>query len=174
MFLAHIDLTIQALAKNKVTEYWLKDLLLYPFEKNSLSQGNWLTDSVINAAQTLLKQQFPHVGGLLEAVLADTLGFEIQRGEFVQILKVRRSYWITISNIGCQDGVVNVYDSMPNCDIPRRTKEQIAVILLWKKITFDSDLKQFKSNVEEVIVACSLWHLLHHYAWGMTTLPAQI
>ena len=45
-------------------------------------------------------------------------------------------HWITISNIGCQDGVVNVYDSMPNCDIPRRTKEQLAAILFWKKNHF--------------------------------------
>ena len=39
-----------------------------------------MIDSVINAEQTLLKQQFPHVGGLLEAILADTLDFEIQKG----------------------------------------------------------------------------------------------
>ena len=114
----------------------MKDLQLYPVDKDSLNQGNWLTDSVINAAQTLLKQQFPHVGGLQEVVLADTLAFEIQGGEFVQILNVRRSHWIAISNIGCQGGVVNVYDSMPNCDLPRRTKQQIAAILFWKKKNF--------------------------------------
>ena len=60
----------------------------------------------------------------------------MQGGEFVQVLNVRRSHWIAISNIGCQGGVVNVYDSMPNCDLPRRTKQQIAAILFWKKQNF--------------------------------------
>ena len=116
--IAHIDLTIQPLAKNKVTKYWLKDLHLYPGDKDSLSWETWLTDSVINAAQTLLKHQFPHVGGLQEAVIADTLAFEIQRGKFVQILNVRRSLWITVSTIGCQDVVVNVYVHLAHYYIP--------------------------------------------------------
>ena len=30
------------------TKYWIKDLLLYPSDKQMLVEGDWLTDSVIN------------------------------------------------------------------------------------------------------------------------------
>ena len=33
-------------------------------------------------------------------------------GEFVQILCVGDSHWCTVSGVGCDDGVVNVYNSM--------------------------------------------------------------
>ena len=33
-------------------------------------------------------------------------------GDFVQILHVHNSHWSVVSNIGCEDGVVNYYDSM--------------------------------------------------------------
>ena len=36
---------------------------------------------------------------------------------------------MTVSNIGCQSGCVKIYDSLPNCDVPTRTKEQIAALL---------------------------------------------
>ena len=38
--------------------------------------------------------------------------FDVHRGEFVQILHVDNSHWSVVSNIGCEDGVVNYYDSM--------------------------------------------------------------
>lgn len=50
----------------------------------------WLTDAVINAAQTLLKRKYTYVGGR-------HLTFAIKRGTFVQILHVHGNHWITIS-----------------------------------------------------------------------------
>ncbi len=38
-------------------------------------------------------------------------------------------HWITISTIGCNNGEVNVYDSLPCMDLPLRVKQQIACIL---------------------------------------------
>ena len=98
-----------------------------------LVEGDWLTDSVINAVQTLLKKSFPHVGGLQRTTLAETLGFAIERGEFIQILHVSNNHWLTVSNIGCSQGYVNVYDSIPSGNIPERTKRQIAAILYTKE-----------------------------------------
>ena len=71
------------------TKYWIKD---YPSDKQILVEGDWLTDSVINAVQTLSKKSFPHVGGLQPTTLADTLGFAIERGEFIQILHVSNNH----------------------------------------------------------------------------------
>ena len=36
----------------------------------------------------------------------------MHRGEFIQILDVHNSDWSVVSNTGCEDGVVNYYDSM--------------------------------------------------------------
>ena len=70
------------------------------------------SDSVIQAAQLLIMQEFPHMSGLQEPVLAQTLGFQVHRGEFVQIICVGHSHWCTVLNIGCDEGVVKVYDSL--------------------------------------------------------------
>ena len=152
----------------------MKDLLLSPFGKNSLSQGKWLPDSVINVAQTLLKQQFPHVGGLQEVILADTLAFEIHGGEFVQILNVRKSHWIRVSGCFCQ---LTFYDSMPNCDIPRRTKEQKQPFFLGRKVIFRLQFQHFRLQFQAVQeqhggsdggLFTVAFAVVHHYAWGMT------
>ena len=77
-----------------------------------LSPSGWLSDTVIHSAQLLMLQQFPHVSGLQSPVLQQTLAFQVHRGEFVQIICVGNSHWCTVSNIGCDDGEVKVYDSM--------------------------------------------------------------
>ena len=71
-----------------------------------------LSDSVIDASQKLMLQQFHHMSGLQTPVLAQTLAFQVHREEFVQIINVRNNYWCAVSNVGCSEGVVNVYDSM--------------------------------------------------------------
>ena len=77
----------------------------------------------------MLRTSYRHIGGLQDTALAETLSFDIQRGEFVQVLNVSGSHWITVSTIGCQPGVVNIYDSIPSCGVPTHTKEQIAAII---------------------------------------------
>lgn len=53
-----------------------------------------------------------HTSGLQPPTLAQAMAFDAHKGEFVQILCVRNSHWCTVSNVGCDNGVVNVYDSM--------------------------------------------------------------
>ena len=79
--------------------------------------GDWLTDSIISAGQKLLKDSFSHMGGLKPTTLGHTMGFSTATGEFVQILHVLNNHWLTVSNMGCPKGHVNVYDSIPNGDI---------------------------------------------------------
>ena len=107
----------------------MEDLGLYQADKLCLTNGKWITDNVINAAQRMLRTSYPHIGGLQDTALAETLSFDIQRGEFVQVLNVSGSHLITVSTIGCQPGVVSIYDSIPSCGVPTHTKEQIAAII---------------------------------------------
>ena len=77
-----------------------------------LSSTGWLSDTVISAAQLLILQEFPRIAGLQNPTVHQCLSFQVLRGEFVQIIHVGGCHWCTISNVGCNDGVVNVYDSM--------------------------------------------------------------
>lgn len=47
----------------------------------------------------------------------------------MQVLNVYGSHWISVSNIGCPTGTVNIYDSLPNCALYSCTKKQVASIL---------------------------------------------
>ena len=77
-----------------------------------LSPSGWLSDRVIEAAQLLILQQFPHISGLQNPILQQTLTFQVHRGEFVQVINVRNNHWCAVSNIDCGEGEVRVYDSM--------------------------------------------------------------
>ena len=57
-------------------------------------------------------QHFPLMSGLQLPTLQHAWGFDVHRGDFVQILHVHNSHWSVVSNIGCEDGAVNYYDSM--------------------------------------------------------------
>ena len=45
-------------------------------------------------------------------MLQQNMSFRVHRDEFVQIIHVRNNHWCRVSNIGCEEGVVNVYDSL--------------------------------------------------------------
>ena len=53
------------------------------------------------------------------------------------MLNVYGSHWITVSNLSCPPGVVNIYDSMPNCALYSQTKRHIASILLTKETSIE-------------------------------------
>ena len=127
---------------------------MYEADKESLDQGKWLTDNIIDAAQVLLKKIHPHIGGLESVALGQTLAFTVQHGEFVQILNVSNNHWITISNIGCKSGHINVYDSMGTNCVPPRTKEQVAAILFSNKKKILLKYKQVQVQVQRGASDC--------------------
>ena len=75
-----------------------------------------LRESIINAAQRLLKSQFPNLEGL-------GLTFEKPPctdwvNNYIQILHCRGNNWIAISTIGCDNAKIHAYDSLySNVDI---------------------------------------------------------
>ena len=77
-----------------------------------LSPKRWLTDKIISAAQMLLLQFYPDMAGLQPPVLQKVFAFQVHSGEFVQIVHVRKSHWCVVSTVGCESGVVRVYDSL--------------------------------------------------------------
>ena len=77
----------------------------------------------------LLKSGYPHVQGLQDCMMSDTLNFESQNGDFVQILNCTRNHWICISTVGCWLGKINMFDNMRTGDVPLSTKEAIVSLL---------------------------------------------
>ena len=99
-------------------------------EKDTIREGNMLTDVSINVAQIMLKQQFPFCEGLQETTLGSHLQFSVCGGEFVQILFTNTVHWVTVSNISCRRGEVNLFDSYSSCGIvPDHVMKQVATIL---------------------------------------------
>ena len=78
---------------------WIPELCLAKSDRDiMLNPTAWLTDSIINAAQTLLKKANPLMSGLQSVVLGNTMSFDIEPGEFVQILHNGHGHWLTISS----------------------------------------------------------------------------
>lgn len=98
-------------------------------DKRALSDGNWLNDLHITAAQILLKENHEVVvGGLQSPQLGRKLAFDASFGDMVQILNSGDNHWITVSTVGLQATHVRVYDSLCT-NLPFDTKEQIASLV---------------------------------------------
>ena len=91
---------------------WIPELGLSKPDRDSLlNPVGWLTDSIIDAAQKLLRDVSP-VPGLDSVAYGLTTSFPIQHGEFVQILNTGKGHWVTASSIGVPYAVVHIYDSL--------------------------------------------------------------
>ena len=114
-----IDLTSAADSisrkKLKTPTTWVQNnlyLLSVAAKERILSPTAWLTDDIIEAAQNLIRENNPLVGGLQPPCLGQTCSFMIEAGEFIQILHNGVDHWVVVSNIGVSRGsVVRVYDS---------------------------------------------------------------
>ena len=80
----------------------------------SITRGEKLSDLHMSYAQKLLKQQFPHIDGLQPTVFQTkmTTVDKEKSTHKMQIIHTRGNHWILASNIGCDEGRVNVYDSV--------------------------------------------------------------
>ena len=130
----YVDLTAQKEEKDsELPQAWIKigaaqlsqadkDILLHP--------RAWLNDNIIHAAQVLLKSKVPVIGGLQEPGKGHICSFDIERGEFVQILHDGHRHWLMVSTVGAKnDCEVYLYDSMYPSVGTYTQKKQIASIL---------------------------------------------
>ena len=113
---------------------WLPHLQLTTQDCDVL-QGDsaWLSDALINASQTLLKQQHPHFGGFQNTLLGQTFVFVPECTEFVQLLH-GSNHWLCVSTVGYKESEINVLDSLYNT-VPLKVKRQIAILMNSKTST---------------------------------------
>ena len=78
------------------------------------SCNGWLSDSIIDAAQLLLKKDHPTASGLQSVSKGLTMSYDIESGEFVQILNNSRGHWLTVSRVSLDEAKceIKVHNSM--------------------------------------------------------------
>ena len=119
-------------SKHKEPTIWIPELQLSSRDREILlSPTAWLTDSIIDAAQTLLKKA-TSVPGLQSVCCGLTMTYDVQPGEFIQILHNGHNHWATISTIGTTHPIINVYDSLYS-HASTHLKAQIAALLATEK-----------------------------------------
>lgn len=70
-----------------------------PPELKALQGSEWLSDTVINAAQSIISTQFPHKCGFQDVLYGQGLKFKKMK-KFIQILHVPSpGHWITVTNL---------------------------------------------------------------------------
>ena len=106
----------------------IADAQLYDSDKKILLDKTlWLSDSIITAAKTMLKNQ-TSVGGLQNPCLGKLCAFEMNLGEFIKILHNGHGHWLTVSTVGLPDGLFNIYDSLKS-SVNKHVKDKIAAIM---------------------------------------------
>ena len=106
--------------QRKESHCGLKDFALQEDDRDRLVSGKWLNGSLTNATQNLLREKFVSEKGLQDTITKKPSWKPVHR-EFVQILHVGKSHWLTVSNKQCPSGTVRVYDSIKGA-IPADTK----------------------------------------------------
>ena len=111
-------------------------------DRDDILSGEWLNDSVINAAQSLLKYDpgLLPVGSLQNTLLIVIRQCDIVCDGSVQILHSGGNHWITISTVdqstvgqsavgqSAEQLTVKIYDGLDN-ELPQETKQQVAALL---------------------------------------------
>ena len=98
--------------------------------KITIQNNEWLTDKHINAAQKILKKQFPNITGLQNPILAHEGCFDIcSSSNMAQILHCGSyKHWVAIANIKSPKNTVFVYNSFDE-KVPHDILEQICNII---------------------------------------------
>ena len=80
----------------------------------TIIEDHWLTDEHIDHAQWLLSKQFPDSKEIHLVLAFEIKPPKVQKGDkdFVQILHVGGNHWVTVTNIGCQENRIKVFDSL--------------------------------------------------------------
>ena len=139
---------------------WIECLGLFETDREIvLSPTGWLNDRIINAAQTLLKNQFPGLSGFQDVALGQVMNFTIEFGEFIQIVH-SLNHWVTISTL-MQDLNISLYDSLYSGGIPRLLQAQIACLMS----TEHDDINVNVVDVQSQVIANIKINCIHVCYW---------
>ena len=155
---------------DKLSQQWIPGLELTVSDKTCpLDPTSWLTDSIIDAAQKLLKEISP-VPGLQSVACGLTMTFSVQPEEFVQILNTGRGHWVTVSTIGMAHPTVCVYDSLYS-SAGTKLEAQIASLIQTEKP--EIYLKFMDVPVQAGASDCGLYAIAYATALALGVQPEE-
>ncbi len=95
-----------------------------------LKTNYWLTDEHMDHAQWLISKQFPDVKGFHSVLAFAGKSPKVEKGltDFVQILNIRGDHWVVVTNIGCEENKIKVYDTLYR-NMPKGDKDKLAALL---------------------------------------------
>ena len=108
-----VDVEKYTLRKKKLSKLWHADFSLRVIDTDTLlCPTSWISDVIVNAAQSLLAKKFPDLAGLQDTILGPAMMFSLRAGDFIQIIHTGNAHWVTLSTIGVYQPVIRVYDSI--------------------------------------------------------------
>ena len=116
---SELTCTCYLLCSVQLTKNFTKD------ELQTIQRGAQLTDIHIQAAQVLIRREFPNIDGLQDPVLGDGNHYIPNVNEGMQIHHINGNHWVTSSSVG---GSLTVYDSKISGDLSSSLQCQLATI----------------------------------------------
>ena len=108
-------------------------------DRDDILKGKKLNDRVINAAQAMMKSQFPDQNGLQDTVVLEgAQAWDDVPQKFAQVVFDRsQKHWVCVSN-KFTDGIVEIYDSSPpkKFTVSKSIMRQVATILKTQEDSF--------------------------------------
>ena len=86
------------------------------------SRSSWLDDQLINAAQSLIKKQYPLIGGLQPLALSSQFAMIPPDLDFVQVVNVSNNHWLALSTVGCRQSTIKDFDSLQSGGLPKHNE----------------------------------------------------
>ena len=112
---------------------------------NAIIENKWLSDELLNLAQTILFKNFPLIRGFEDATLGPLNMFSVQTGEFIQIVH-ENNHWVTVSSpTESATSLVYLYDSSQKKSLNKNLVEQIVRL----RKSEDAELRIISKAVEQ-------------------------
>lgn len=130
----------------------------------------WLTGDIIQHAHVLIKQENQSIGGFQRPILGRVRNFDVESGEFIQILHTGSDHWVCVSSIGCTPGIVNLYDSLFHHAICQEIEEQTNDLLGGNLISLNSLPVQQQNNGSD----CGVFSVAFATCLAFATNPSHV
>ena len=105
-----------------------------------LHHDYWLTSDAMDQASYLMAKDHDHLDGFQSVLQFSAIAqggiVGTPEKKFVQMLNIRQSHWITVSNVFCNDTQLAVYDSLRN-PLDPRTLQALSWLLRPQSDTFE-------------------------------------
>ncbi|EDO41537.1 predicted protein [Nematostella vectensis] len=124
-----LDIDITKVAEKKSEKFAPLGTLNDEHYNEIMSPDGWLDCDIIHEIQVKLRNANPNVEGFQRPTLGPSRNFDVVSGEFVQILRTGNSHWVCASSVGCEPGMVNIYDSLYNNVIADEIESQIICLM---------------------------------------------